>query len=88
MIKGAQRKMIVMKTSDSAFFEEAYFVLRKENRDFDDDMVKEANKIIDEGGIRRKPKKRKLFGEWIFAAVGFLCGALLGGGVVALIIAI
>lgn len=86
MIKGSQKKMIVMKTADSAFFEEAYFVLRRESRDFDEDMVREANRIIEEGGGKRINSRKKLAKEWILGAVGFFCGACVGGGLAALII--
>jgi hypothetical protein len=86
MIKGAQKKMIVLKTSDSAVFEEAYFVLRRESRDFDEDMVREANRIIEDGGGRRSSKRKRISKGWIYGMAGFLSGACFGGGIAALII--
>ena len=52
MIKGIQRKMIIVKTDRSKIFETAYFVLRA---DLDDgaseanDLLSEANRIVNEG---------------------------------------
>ena len=46
MLKGAQKKMIVVRTKDSRLFEEAYFVMRKDtpesSRD-SGDILWEAN---------------------------------------------
>ena len=86
MIRGAQKKMIVMKTSNSAVFEEAYFVLRRESGDFNEDMVREANRIIEEGGGKIKPPRKKFPKEWLLFTVGFLSGACFGGGIAALFI--
>ena len=86
MIKGAQKKMIVVKTGDSAIFEEAYFVLRRESAADEADMVKEANKIIESHG--GKKKKGGGFAPWvaILWAAFFFCGIITGGGAAALII--
>ena len=49
MIKGAQKQMIVVRTGDSRYFDEAYFVLRREikaHRGSRNDMLTEANRII------------------------------------------
>ncbi len=48
MIRGAQKKMIVVRTHDSRVFEEAYFVVRPD-RDpppEESDMLSEAHRII------------------------------------------
>ena len=46
MIKGAQKKMIVIKTDDSTVFEEAYFVIKNEYEGMNDsDIISEATKI-------------------------------------------
>ena len=45
MIKGAQKQMIVLRTGNSRYFDEAYFVLRREvkpRRTCRDEMIKEA----------------------------------------------
>ena len=77
MVKGAQKQMIVVKTTDSRYFDEAYFVLRREvkrGRGVGRDMLSEANKILEECGAARGkgrcvPRVLLFFG-------GLLCGAL------------
>ena len=62
MYKGCQKKMIMLKGVDSAIFEEAYFILKPgaENKSFsEDDMVKEANRIIENNLITNYWKKSK-----------------------------
>jgi hypothetical protein len=81
MIKGAQRQMIVVKTADSSLFEEAYFVVRREYRGDGGDMVAEANRLIESCGGRRSGGMRRLRGVFLSAGI-FLCGALIGGGIV------
>lgn len=84
MIKGAQKQMIVLRTGDSRYFDEAYFVLRREvkpRRSSRDEMIREANRILAESGLDMQPKKRKAWrGAWMF-----LSGILCGGGVAVLI---
>ena len=51
MIKGAQKQMIVVRTGDSRFFDEAYFVLRREivpSRHTEREMLAEAGRILRE----------------------------------------
>ena len=64
MLKGCQRKIIVMKNTGSNIFEEAYFVLREnavKAHISETDMIEEANRIIKEIGIHGgiSPKKTK-----------------------------
>ena len=54
MLKGAQKRMIVVKTADSRLFEEAYFVMRADTSPSGEDMVYEANKIIENCGGKRR----------------------------------
>lgn len=54
MLKGCQRKIIVMKNTGSSIFEEAYFVIREtatKAHISEIDMITEANRIIKENGI-------------------------------------
>ena len=79
MVKGAQKQMIVVKTADSRYFDEAYFVLRREVRRGHGarrDMLSEANRILEEcaDGSAASPKKRVR--TWLLFAVGMLCGAI------------
>jgi len=52
MIKGIQKRMIVMRTGGSSIFEGAYFVLRNGYGRTDaekGEMIREANRLIEEG---------------------------------------
>ena len=83
MIRGAQKKMIVVKTGDSRLFEEAYFVLRREYEG-GGDMVAEANRLIEGCGDRGRGVPRRTgrcLSSWAF----FLGGVLSGGGVIGLL---
>ncbi len=78
MIKGAQKQMIVVRTGDSRYFDEAYFVLRREvkpKRSTRDEMLKEANRILEESGIDLPKRKRLPRGLLLFFA-GILCGVV------------
>ena len=80
MIKGCHREMILLQTKDSPLFESAYFVLRRTRLCAPrGDMLAEANRIIGEGN--QYLSRRKKCGK----GLAFLLGALLGGGVFALI---
>ena len=81
MIKGAQKKMIVVKTAESDVFEEVYFVLRRESLAQEGDMVLEASRIIDSHGVKKRSRRAGKIGYLILNAVLFLVGALCGGGV-------
>lgn len=76
MIKGAQKQMIVVRTGDSRYFDEAYFVLRREvkpRRSTRDEMLKEANRILEESGIDLPRRKKMPRGVFLFLA-GIICG--------------
>ena len=83
MIRGAQKKMIVVKTGDSRLFEEAYFVLRREYEG-GGDMVAEANRLIEGCGGRGKGVSKRT-GRRLVSLALFLGGALSGGGVIGLL---
>ena len=86
MIKGAQKRMIVVKTGDSAVFEEVYFVMRRESSAERLDMLAEANKIIESCGGHRKRVRSGKFKGVMLAIAGFLCGAIAGGAISAIAI--
>lgn len=80
MLRGCQKQMIVLQTQQSAIFESAFFVLRRDNGSVQhDDMLAEANRIIGEGVAVRKKRRR-----FRWACVSFLLGALLGAAIFAL----
>ena len=79
MIKGACKQMIVVRTGDSRFFDEAYFVLRKELGDGDKDrdaLLKEANRLLDEHIAHSARKSRKAALYCFLFIAGILCGAI------------
>ena len=86
MIRGAQKKMIVVRTHDSRVFEEAYFVVRPDREPPPDegDMLSEANRIIHKSTasptdpLRYSPPSR--IKPWLISAAWFLGGLLLGAG--------
>ena len=85
MLKGAQKKMYVVKMGEDSLFEEAYFVLKKENVAVQGkDMVSEATRIIRQsaGQQQNRAVSKKL--PWQ-AWVGFGIGLLSGGGLSAAI---
>ncbi len=88
MIKGAQKRMIVVKTASSRIFEEAYFVMRGESSATENDMVSEANKIIENCGSGRREKKSKRAEVFLLPIVMFMSGSALGGGLVFAIMAL
>ncbi len=77
MLKGSQKKIIVVKTADSSVFEEAHFILRNDYEPAQIDMVAEANRLI--GNCEDKYKKRKKRGK-----ISPICGVafFLGGSTV------
>ena len=84
MIKGAQKQMIVVRTGNSRYFDEAYFVLRREIRapkHAKTEMLAEAYRILAESAGEAHPRRiKRLSGILLFAA-----GLVLGGGVAVLI---
>lgn len=83
MIKGAQKRMIVVKTTDSSLFEEAYFVVRHNAANERMDMLAEADRIIAGCGARGG-KEKKWYAKmriWIFSAAAFVGGGLIGAAV-------
>ena len=76
MIKGAQKRMIVIRTADSSIFEEAYFVVRGGETRESGDMIAEANRIISESGASCRAPRRSLR-----TAASILGAALIGAGV-------
>ena len=80
MIKGASRRMVVLKNTGSPLFEEAYFILREEaeTKGLRTDMVAEANRIVSANALPPRDTKRK--GGALLMTLSFLLGALVGGG--------
>jgi len=80
MIKGCQRKMVVVKGQDKSIFETAYFVLRREQeskRLRESDILSEATRIINESGgsVDRRARRRARLWGFLFLLGGFLTGS-------------
>ena len=94
MLRGAEKRMIVVRTRDSRLFEEAYFVVRPEaeGRECDSpDMLWEANRILDSSMAAVKGQERSAssppssrFGL-MRGLVWFLLGLGTGGGIASLL---
>ena len=81
MLKGAQKRMYVVKLGEDSMFEEAYFVLKREQANAQGgDMVGEATKIIRQsmGQAETTEQKKK---RWPQAVACFALGALSGAGI-------
>ena len=89
MIKGCQRKVIVVKGEEENMFEYAYFVIKndlKYDRLGEGDMVSEANRIIEanegvrEMKIKNKGKNKDKKGKNIIIpfSIGAAAGSLAG----------
>ncbi len=81
-MRGYQRKIIHLKNTGSYLFDEAYFVLSRDGEDLhigEDDMVKEAGRIIDQRNYIRIENnffirnKRRI----LLLLIGVLSGAAL-----------
>lgn len=87
LLKGASRRVVVVKSRDSKLFEEAHFILREEHEaDSLPDLLEEANRIVEQSRFPRSKRKSKrsgiLFGVGLFSgaaieAVGILLCMLL-----------
>jgi hypothetical protein len=80
MIKGARKQMIVVRTGNSRYFNEAYFVLR-ENMQKDarksKDILGEANRILTELAPDTQREQKKARSSWLYFGIGGICGAVL-----------
>ncbi len=81
MLKGAQKRMIVVKTQDSRIFEEAYFVMRTETLASGEDMVSEANRIIEGCCEKRRDRRRKINMAILAPICAFMVGSIVGSGI-------
>lgn len=78
MIRGARKQMIVIRTGNSQYFDEAYFVLRRElsnGKENQTDILNEANRILSESALDPSKRDRHRIRRWLFFVAGALCGA-------------
>lgn len=77
MVRGTQKRIVYVKNTGGAVFEEAIFVVKdgKETGLSDGDMLGEATRIIEEHAVRsgrREEERRKNFPAWLFFLFGML----------------
>lgn len=78
-MRGYQRRVIYLKNTGSALFDEAYFVVKENGgaRAQSGDMVSEATRIIRENSdVKKRHGRGRGFREWILFFFGFLGGAV------------
>ena len=77
-IKGCARRMVVLNGVSGSVFETAYFIIKSDAESVSrGDMMREANRIIEENCFSQKRKKRG-------RVLPFVFGVLVGGGAVGL----
>ena len=80
LLKGCQKRIICLQSADSRLFREAFFVLRADCKaESEEDILAEANRILDENILRRAPKKDRFMRLFPALALAFLSGALATG---------
>lgn len=82
MLKGYQKRLIMMPTRESALFESAYFILRTDSKPKSptkNEMLSEATRILEENTLM--PSKKSFSRRHLLVAllVGMLVGALAVG---------
>ena len=79
MIKGCQKKMLVLRKVDGKYFTEAFFVLREDGavEGTDADMISEANRIVEESlrGLGDRHSRKPLGLSSRARILHFICGA-------------
>ena len=71
MVRGCQRKVIFLKNTESKIFSEAYFIVDDKAPEVTErDMIREANRIIEENLARTREES----GKW---SLGRAVGAIL-----------
>ena len=80
MVRGTQKQMVVLRTNNSRYYEEAYFVLRdgcRTGSTAEGSMMAEANRILDESMLMPQPRKKKRLSRWAAFGVGVGVGVVL-----------
>lgn len=75
LLKGCQKRIVQIKSMPSELFEEAYFILKPSGeKAVEDDIVKEAERLLKESLFQKKEKTFRVSWEDILV---FLAGAAL-----------
>lgn len=87
LVRGTQRKMVVVKTADSEIFDEAYFILRKDTPKSNAPewtMLEEANRIINNSVISREKEARSKRAVSVKEFLFYVGGLVSGSGIIGL----
>ena len=82
ILKGCQRKLIMMPTKSSSLFETAYFILRdtaEKREPTQNEMLCEATRILEENALTGKSRPLTRKHLWLALACGFLTGGAATG---------
>ncbi|MBO5908370.1 MAG: hypothetical protein J6Q67_01085 [Clostridia bacterium] len=88
-MRGYKKKVILIKNTGSDMFEEAFFVLKSDNKEenrqinLTRDMVYEANRVIDEKVVDDRKRKSAVI---LASLISFLSGALISVSVCTVLI--
>lgn len=83
MIKGINKRVIMLRLDGNRFYESACFVVRRDlekKRDEERDMLREANRILEEIGQCGDKKSKGKFKKFIGWMIILLVGAVIGFG--------
>ena len=95
MLKGAQKRMVMLRTPNNSIFEAAYFILRDDTdvpaKGKQPTMLEEANRILDQSFTPRSALKKKQPGRlraFLRRMLLLLLGFVLGVGLCILLVAL
>lgn len=83
MIKGLNKQMVVLKLEGNRLYESACFVVRRDiekRRDEEKDMLREANRILEEMAVGKDKKKRGRLKRFLLWTLTLAVGVLVGFG--------
>ncbi len=85
--KGCEKRMIMIKNTGSELFEEAYFILnnKKASRVSEYDMMKEANRIVENNSFTGNVQENKRSPLLIYL-LGVLCGIGITGLIMSFVV--
>ena len=81
-MRGTQKRVVYLKNTGSDMFDEAYFIIKENGRGIlsvpgEDDLIREANRIINEHVGRRKSDKGRIKREIGAFIIGVLISFIL-----------
>ncbi|MBR2951446.1 MAG: hypothetical protein IKC43_00545 [Clostridia bacterium] len=82
VLKGCEKRVIHVKSSNNPLFEEAYFFLKHQNDTLlpPTELWREAEKIVNQSLLENVQGEKKKASNRLFYLLSFTCGALTGIG--------